>query len=86
MGGAVKAIGNVVNQVSNFVNQVANVLRQGIQLLQGVQRGLNSMSQAMQGNRQDNQRADAAAQRAVDDRALDQMREQRSRSMQRVRV
>ncbi len=86
MGGAVKAIGNVVNQVSNFVSEVSKVLQRGIQLLQGVQSGLNSLSQAMQGNRQDNQRADAAAQRAVDDREIDQLRNQRSRSMQRVRV
>ena len=78
MGGAIKAVGNVVNQVSNFVSQVSNVLQQGIQLLQGVQSGLNAISQAFQGNKQDNQRADAAAQRAVDDRALDQMRQQRA--------
>lgn len=86
MGGAVKAIGNVVNQVSNFVSEVSKVLQQGIQLLRGVQDGLNTVSESMQGNRQDNRRADAAAQRAVDDREIDQMRNQRSRSMQRVRV
>ncbi|MNT51800.1 hypothetical protein D3C72_1887860 [compost metagenome] len=78
MGGAIKAVGNVVNQISNVVNQVANVLRQGINLLQGIQSGLNSISQAFQGNQQDNQRADSAVQRAVDDRALDQMRTQRA--------
>jgi flagellin-like hook-associated protein FlgL len=83
MGGAVKAIGNVVNQVSNIVNQVSRVLQQGIQMLQGIQSGLNSMSQAMQGNRQDNQRADVAAQRAVDDQSLDRMRQQRSLALQR---
>lgn len=83
MGGAVKAIGNVVNQVSNVISQVSNILQQGIQMLQGVQSGLNSMSQAMQGNQQDSRRADAAAQRAVDDRALDQARQMRSQALQR---
>jgi len=84
MGGAIKAVGNVVNQVANVVNQVANVLQQGVQLLQGFQNSLNSISQAFQGNQQDNQRADAAAQRAVDDRALEQMRQQRAATSVRV--
>ncbi|GEM_PF-2315560 len=83
MGGAVNAIGNVVNRVSNFVSKVSDVIQQGVRLLQGFSSGLNSVRQAMQGNQQDNNRADAAAQRAVDDRGLEQAREQRSRAMMR---
>lgn len=79
MGGAVRAVGNALNQVGNVLNQVSNVLQQGVQLFQGFQNALNSFSQGIQGNQQDNRRADNAAQRAVNEQDLDRARNERAR-------